>query len=133
MKLASSIPCFASITHNRIVATVWVTCHRRIQVIQLDDLGVCKVAAWRSVYAQVHAGVLAARDLLAGHISIKECASRIRAACEFDEVIYNALPADLDELAAMSWAIQGDEYDRNGGDERLIRAARVIAVRDAPH
>jgi len=54
-------------------------------------------------------------------------------ACEFDEVIYNALPADLDELAAMSWAIQGNEHDRNGGDERLIRAARAIAVRDAPH
>ncbi len=93
-----------------------------------------ELGAWLPDYAtaQVHAGVLASRDLLAGRISIDECASRVRAVCEFDEVIYNALPSDIDELAAMSWVLLGDEYDRDGGDERLLRAARVVAARDTP-
>jgi hypothetical protein len=92
----------------------------------LEDLG-----RWVPDFptAQLHACSRAARELLAGRASIEQCARRIRAVCDFDEVIYRALPADLDELVLMSWLLPGAEYDATGGDDRLLRAARAVAAR----
>jgi hypothetical protein len=81
--------------------------------------------------AQLRACASAARDLLAGRIPIEECARRIRDACPFDDVLHQALPADLDELALLSWLRPGGEYDANGGDEGLLSAARAVAAADA--
>jgi hypothetical protein len=92
-----------------------------------------ELGSWVPDYltAQLRASSRAAGDLLAGRASIEECARRIREVCEFDEVISRALPADLDELALLSWLLPGAEYDAGGGDDRLLRAARAVAVRNA--
>ncbi len=78
--------------------------------------------------AQLHLGVQAARDLVVGRISIEECGRRVRDIWEFDDLIYRTLPADLDELVSMCWVF-GEEYDRNGGDHRLLAAAQAVAER----
>jgi hypothetical protein len=79
--------------------------------------------------AQIRVGVAAAKDLVAGRVSIQECARRVCDVWEFDDVIYHALPDDIDELVAMCWVFPGDEYDANGGDDRLLSAARTVASR----
>jgi hypothetical protein len=80
--------------------------------------------------AQVRVGVAAARDLVAGRISIEECARRVCNVWEFDDAIHHALPNDIDELVAMCWVFPGDDYDANGGNDRLLSAARTVASRN---
>jgi hypothetical protein len=77
--------------------------------------------------AELAAGMSLARELLSGGLSIAECASRACGNWDFDDVIHPGLPGDLMELVLMCWLYGGEEYDLNGGDERLLAAARVLA------
>jgi hypothetical protein len=79
--------------------------------------------------AALVAGISLARDLLSGGLPIAECARRACGIWEFDEVIYPVLPGDLEELVLMCWLYGGQEYDANGGDDRLLAAARALASR----
>jgi hypothetical protein len=45
-------------------------------------------------------------------------------------VIYPALPPSIEELVLMCWLHGDDEYDVNGGDQRLLAAARALAAGD---
>jgi hypothetical protein len=73
------------------------------------------------------AGRSLARGLVAGRLRIAECADRVRQIWDFDDVLYPALPADLEELVVMSWLQGGEEYEPNGRDQRLLAAARALA------
>jgi hypothetical protein len=46
---------------------------------------------------------------------------------DFDEVIYAVLPPGLRESGIMCWLHGWDEYESNGGDDRLQSAARSLA------
>ena len=65
--------------------------------------------------------------MVADRIPIAECASRVRRIWDFDDVVYPALPADLEDLVVMSWLQGGEVYERNGGDQRLLAAASALA------
>src|ERR1035441_6908799 len=54
-------------------------------------------------------------------------ASAATGARDFDDVLYPALPADLEELVVMSWLQGGEEYEPNGRDQRLLAVARALA------
>jgi hypothetical protein len=77
--------------------------------------------------AEAIAGRSLARGLVAGRLRIAECADRVRQIWDFDDVLYPALPADLEELVVMSWLQGGEEYEPNGRDQRLLAAARALA------
>jgi hypothetical protein len=79
--------------------------------------------------AELAAGISLARELLSGGLPIAECAGRACGIWDFDDVIYPRLPGDLMELVLMCWLHGGEEYDVNGGDERLLAAARALASR----
>jgi len=79
--------------------------------------------------AELAAGISLARGLLSGGLSIAECSGRACRIWDFDDVIYPGLPGDLEELVLMCWLHGGEEYDVNGGGERLLAAARALAAR----
>jgi hypothetical protein len=79
--------------------------------------------------AELAAGISLARGLLSGGLPVAECSGRARGIWDFDDVIYPVLPGDLEELVLMCWLHSGEEYDVNGGDERLLAAARALAAR----
>jgi hypothetical protein len=54
-------------------------------------------------------------------------ASAATGARDFDDVLYPALPADLEEPVVMSWLQGGEEYEPNGRDQRLLAVARALA------
>jgi hypothetical protein len=71
-----------------------------------------------------------ARELLSGRLPVAECAGRTCLIWDFDGVIYPGLPGDLSELVLMCWLHGGEEYDVNGGDKRLLAAARALVSRN---
>lgn len=77
--------------------------------------------------AEQAAAASLARRLLDGDLSAADCALRVRSIWEFDYVIFPVLPPGVEELVVMCWLHGGEEYDVNGGDERLMAAARVLA------
>jgi hypothetical protein len=77
--------------------------------------------------AQALAGAQVASDLLAGRLPVEDAVRRLREIWDFDDVIYRVLPADLEDLVLMSWLHGGQEYELNGGDQRLLAAARGAA------
>ena len=79
--------------------------------------------------AELAAGISLACELLSGAMPIAGCVSRACGIWDFDDVLYPGLPADLMELVLMCWLHGGEEYDLNGGDERLLAAARALASR----
>jgi len=80
--------------------------------------------------AELAAAISLARQFLSGALPMAECAARVRDIWEFDYIIYPVLPGDLEELVLMCWLLGGDEYEANGGDERLLAAARALATRN---
>lgn len=80
--------------------------------------------------AELAVGISLARELLNGGLSIAECSARACSVWDFDDVIYPHLPDDLEELVLMCWLYSGEEYDVNGGDKRLLAAARALAARN---
>jgi hypothetical protein len=79
--------------------------------------------------AELAAGISLARELLSGALPIAGCVSRAWGIWDVGDVLDPGLPGDLMELVLMCWLHGGDEYDLNGGDERLLAAARALASR----
>jgi len=77
--------------------------------------------------AEQAAAASPARALLEGKLSTAECARKVRRIWDFDDVIYPVLPPSVEELVLMCWLHGGEEYDTNGGDKRLLAAARALA------
>jgi hypothetical protein len=97
---------------------------RRTLEQALADLG-----AWvpdRAAAEQSAARSLA-RALLDGSLSATDSARQVRRVREFDDVIYPVLPPDVEEFVLMCWLHGSEEYERNGGDDRLQSAARALA------
>lgn len=80
--------------------------------------------------AELAAGISLARELLSGGLPIAECAGRACGIWDFDDVIHPGLPGDLMEMVLMCWLHGSEEYDANGGDERLLAAAHALASRN---
>lgn len=78
--------------------------------------------------AEHAAAVSLARALLDSELSTAECARQVRRIWDFDDVIYPVLPPSTEELVFMCWLHGDDEYDANGGDQRLLTAARMLAA-----
>ncbi|HEU0240872.1 MAG TPA: hypothetical protein VFR11_16550 [Micromonosporaceae bacterium] len=83
----------------------------------LEELGVWLADA---LTAQMYASKIAAGDMVTGRRSIAECTRRVREVFDLDDLIDSSLPADLHLLVLMSWLFPGDEYEANGGDDRLL-------------
>jgi hypothetical protein len=82
-----------------------------------------------AAYAQVSRGLAAA--VISGEISADECARRLCAFIEFDEVIYHELPATLETFARMCWLYGSELYDDNGGNQQLLAAAAALTAGQA--
>jgi hypothetical protein len=70
-----------------------------------------------------------ARDLISGALPVADCVRRACGIWDFGDVLYPGLSGDLRELALMCWLHGDGEYEVNGGDERLLAAARALASR----
>jgi hypothetical protein len=79
--------------------------------------------------AELADGIFLTRALLSGGLSIAECSGRVCGIWDSGDVIYPGLRGDLEELVLMCWLHGGEEYGVNGGDERLLAAARALAAR----
>jgi hypothetical protein len=82
-----------------------------------------------TAYAQLSRGLAAA--VISGEISVDECARRLCASVELDEVIYHALPATAETFARMCWLHGSELYDDNGGEQQLLAAAAALAASQA--
>lgn len=93
----------------------------------LDELG-----TWLPgrAAAELAAGTCLARALLSGTLTIAECSRRASGLWGFREVISGGLPDHLKDLVLMCFLHDTEHYDANGGDERLLAAARALAARN---
>lgn len=66
---------------------------------------------------------------LSGALTIAECSRQALGIWDFDDVIYPGLPGDLKVLALMCHLLGTEHYAPNGGDERLLTAARALTAR----
>jgi len=71
--------------------------------------------------------MLAAQMLAEGHDA--PALRRALGTWDFDDVIYPGLPGDLKDLVLMCHLLGTEHYAPNGGDERLLAAARALAAR----
>jgi len=79
--------------------------------------------------AELAAGISLACALLSGALTVAECSRRALGTWDFDDVIYPGLPGDLKDLVLMCHLLGTEHYAPNGGDERLLAAARALAAR----
>jgi hypothetical protein len=79
--------------------------------------------------AELAAGMCLAHALLSGALTVVECSRRALGTWDFDDVIYPGLPGDLKDLVLMCHLLGTEHYAPNGGDERLLAAARALAAR----
>jgi hypothetical protein len=78
--------------------------------------------------AEVRAARSLCKDALMGQLPIEALVQEVRDLWEFDTLIYRYLPDDAQDLASMCWVYGDEEYERNGGDDRLNRAIAVMAA-----
>ena len=79
--------------------------------------------------AELAAGMCLAHALLSGALTVAECSRWALGTWDFDDVIYPGLPGDLKDLVLMCHLLGTEHYAPNGGDERLLAAARALAAR----
>lgn len=79
--------------------------------------------------AELAADICLARVLLSGALTVAGCSHRALGIWDFDDVIYAGLPGDLKDLVLMCHLPGTEHYAPNGGDERLLAAARALAAR----
>ncbi len=70
-----------------------------------------------------------ARDLTNTTRTLEDTARLFRRYIDFDSVAYSPHPKAVTEFMALCWLHGGGEYQRNGGDQRLLETARQSAQR----